>query len=149
MDERQSNLWDIIIKSLGFLATSASILIGLSQFNKQQSEASELEFNRNFWQTQNRIYGEVCRNAGVMAASVDDSDLFEKDKRNFLSLYYGEIVLVEDSKVDSAMRELKSYIDIFDPKGDNDSKNKLKSKVLDLTDACKASSTAFKKRHLE
>src|SRR5205809_3006547 len=112
MEEKNYKSWDMIIKALGFAATVTSILIGLFHYSGEQARAADLEFKRNFWQKQNELYAEVCRNAGTMAAAVDDLEVFKKQKENFLSLYYGELVLVEDSTVEKAMRELKSYVEI-------------------------------------
>ena len=147
MEEKNYKFGDIIIKCLGFIVTSASILIGLSQFSAKERAAAELEFNRAFWQKQNELYANVCRYAGTMAAAVNDSVAFKKEKQNFLSLYYGEMVLVEDSTVGKAMRELKSYTDILETR-DPDMVNTFKRKVLELSNACKNSSAIYKRAHL-
>ncbi len=148
MEEKTYKLWDIIIKALGFFATALSIYFGLSNFDKQQRATAELEFNRAFWQKQNDVYADVCKNAGTLAANASDPKTFEKEKANFLGLYYGQMVLVEDPKVDSAMRELKSYVEIVDPK-DPEMINKLKYKVIQLSEACKNSSVIFKRSNLK
>jgi hypothetical protein len=147
MEEKSYKFWDFIIKSLGFIATSASILIGLSQFSAKEKAAAELEFNRNFWQKQNELYANVCRSAGTMAAAIDDSVAFKKEKLNFLSLYYGEMILVEDSTVEKAMRELKSYTDVL-VTADPYMVNTFTRKVLELSEACKKSSATFKRSNL-
>lgn len=144
MDDKVHNLWDTIIKILGFLATAASILIGLSQFSKEQASAAELEFKRNFWQKQNELYAEVCKNAGTMAAAIGDSTTFKKERQRFLSLYYGQLVLVEDELVETAMRELKSYVEILNLRDPN-MINIFKRKVIRLAEACKRSSETFKR----
>jgi hypothetical protein len=148
MDDKRHKLWDIIIKALGFIATSATIYIGVTQFNNQQESAAEMEFNRNFWQKQNEVYVEVCRSAGTMAANIGDTALFNKEKKHFLSLYYGDLILVEDKNVEGAMRELKSYVDILEP-ADPGMVNIFKRKVLTLSEACKNSSATFKRANLQ
>jgi len=147
MEEKTYKFWDMIIKALGFTATIASILIGLFHYSSEQTRATDLEFRRNFWQKQNELYAEVCRNAGTMAAASDQKE-FEKQKEKFLSLYYGELVLVEDSLVENAMREVKSYVEILDTKDEN-MKNIFKRKVLELSEACKRSSDVFKHYNLK
>lgn len=144
MEESRYKLYDIIIKGLGFLATALSIYFGLSNFNKQQAAAAELEFNRNFWKKQTEVYSEVCRNAGTLVANIGDTQTFGVHKKAFIGMYYGEMVLVEDPKVDSAMRELKSYVEIVEP-GDPNMVNTLKKKVLGLSEACKVSAAIYKK----
>ena len=148
MEESAYRIWDVIIKALGFIATAATIYVGITQFYKQQEATVELEFKRNFWLKQNQVYSDVCRNAGAMVASIADPKSFEKDKQTFLSLYYGDLVLVEDHGVDSAMRELKSYVDILEPKDPN-MVNVLKRKVINLAEACKSSSVTFKQANLQ
>lgn len=148
MDESKHRLWDTFIKALGFIATAASIFIGLSQFSSQQASAADLEFKRNFWQKQTELYAEVCRNAGMMAATINDPKVFARQKENFLSLYYGELVLVEDGTVEKAMRELRSYLEIVDP-ADPNMVNTFKRKVIELSEACKKSSGTFKRFNLQ
>jgi hypothetical protein len=148
MEESTYRSWDVTTKALGFIATAAAICVGIWQFNRQQEATMELEFKRNFWQKQNQVYAEVCRNAGAMAASINDQKAFDKDKQTFLSLYYGDLVLVEDQRVDSMMREIKSYVDILEPKDPN-MVNVFKRKVLGLAEACKASSATFKQANLQ
>jgi hypothetical protein len=84
----------------------------------------------------------------MMAAAIDDTKVFEKQKENFLSLYYGELVLVVDSTVEKAMREFKSYVEILDVKDEN-MINIFKRKVLELSEACKRSSDVFKHYNLK
>lgn len=148
MQEQQYKLFDIIIKGLGFFATALSIYFGLSNFNKQQAAASELEFNRNFWRKQTEVYSSVCKNAGTLVANIGNPHLFEQQKKEFLGLYYGEMVLVEDPQVDSVMRELRSYVDIVEPEDPN-MVNTLKRKVIALSEACKRSAATYKRAATE
>jgi hypothetical protein len=143
MDDNKHNAWDIIIKAAGFLATAASIYLGISQFSSQQTNAREAEISRNFWLYQNQVYSEVCKSAGRMAANLDNDTVFTKAKASFMEIYYGEMIRVENSKVDSLMRELRYYTDILDPK-DPDMQNVFKRKVIELAEACKTSSQQLK-----
>ena len=143
MQEHTYKTIDITIKGLGFVLTALSIYFGLSNFNRQQAAAAELEFNRNFWKKQTEVYAEVCRNAGTLAVVIDNDSLFEEKKRQFLTLYYGEMVMVEDPVVDSAMRELKSYVEIVNLK-DQHMVNTLRRKVNDIAKACKSSSETYR-----
>jgi hypothetical protein len=147
MEDKTYNGWDVAIKLLGFVATAASILIGLSQFSEEKKSAAELEFKRAFWQKQNELYVSVCGSAGHMAATLNEPDAFKKEEQNFLTLYYGGLVLVEDSTVEKAMVEIKSSLETLELK-DPDMVNIFKSKVLALSYACKTSSAVFKKANL-
>ena len=55
MQEHTYKTIDITIKGLGFVLTALSIYFGLSNFNRQQAAAAELEFNRNFWKKQTEV----------------------------------------------------------------------------------------------
>ena len=148
MDDKTYNTWDVIVKIAGFLATAASIYIGISQFSDAQKAASDLELNKNFWNSQNTVYTELCKNAGALAANLDSPKVFEAEKKKFLTHYYGEMVLVEDNHVSNSMIAVKSYLDVFRI-SDPDMCNILKRKILDLSDACRNSSITFKRANLK
>jgi hypothetical protein len=148
MTESKYRVWDVLVKVAGFLATALSIWIGIHQFADAQRAASELELNKNFWNSQNTVYTELCKNAGAMAASIDDQKVFAAQKTNFLTHYYGEMVLVEDQQVTRSMISVKAYLDVFvwtDP----DMRNILKRKILELSEACRNSSLTFKRSNLK
>jgi hypothetical protein len=148
MDDKTYNRWDVIVKILGFLATAASVYIGISQFSGQQRAAADLEMNKNFWTAQNQVYTDICNNAGALAANLSDTKAFETEKVKFLTHYYGQMVLVEDDQVSLSMVAIKNYLDVFDPKDPNMC-NILKTKILNLADACRNSSITFKRANLK
>jgi hypothetical protein len=147
MGEKTHRLFDIIVKALGFGVTILTICIGINQFNSQLAETRQLESDRLFWQKQNEIFTEMCENAGLMVSAINDEKQFEKAKNDFLHMYYGEMILVEDSAVESAMRDLKYYISILKIK-DQNMVNIFKRKVIELADACRNASQTFKRRKL-
>lgn len=147
MEESTFRVWDIIIKGLGFIGTALSIYFGLTQFSEQQHDAWQLESAKQNWQKQTQVYADVCMSAGTLAAKLSDADGFKKEKENFLKLYYGQVILVQDSGVENAMRELRSYADIVEP-NNPDAVIKFKAKVMDLTAACKKS-LALSKQELK
>jgi len=148
MDDKTYNTWDVIVKILGFLATALSIYIGITQFSNQQKATAELEMNKNFWTAQNTVYTEICKNAGALAASLDDPKTFAAEKTKFLTYYYGEMVLVEDDSVKQHMIALKAYLDVFRIK-DPDMGVILTRKIIELSDACRNSSITFKRANLK
>ena len=148
MEDKTYNTWDVIVKVLGFLATAVSIYLGIYQFGKQEKDAANLELKKNFWTSQNQVYSDICKNAGAMVANLGDTKAFSTEKVKFLSAYYGQMVLVEDPKVDSNMRELQSYLQIFNPL-DSNKVFTFKKKVLHLSEACRKSSATYKQEYLE
>ncbi|HJP64202.1 MAG TPA: hypothetical protein VJ844_12220 [Mucilaginibacter sp.] len=144
MKEETYKKWDLFIKIFGFLATALSISIGVIQFNRQQRAAIELELNKNFWQAQNQVYTSICNNAGNMIADIDDSLSFAKDKKDFISAYYGQMILVEDNTVDSLMRNIKPLAEHLN-RQDIQMVSVFRHKIALLAEACKNSSETFTK----
>lgn len=143
MKQEAYNFGDTIIKAIGIFVTAATILIGISQVNGQQRESLELEIKRAFIQKQNDIYTNLSSNAGAMAASTDDEIAFKASKQRFLSIYYGELMLVEDTTVERFGRELTDFLYTFN-RSNNNMVNTLKTKVMNLGAACKQSSATYK-----
>jgi hypothetical protein len=148
MREERYRAWDVVTKMIGFAVTAIIFHCGIKQFNAQQKIISDNELQKNFWTSQNQVYTEICNNAGAMAANVSNPEEFTKKKIEFLTHYYGEIVLVEDPRVDSCMKSIHSYLNIIDL---NDANMVIvfKERVLELSYACKNTSSTFKPTNLK
>lgn len=150
MEDQKYNLLTTTISILGPIFTAISILIGVQQFNAQLKENKEMELNKNFWEIQNKLYTDICDNAGALIAAMDNLSKFKVEKERFLTRYYGQMVLVEDKNVEKCMIEIKYFLDTFDPK-DKDPNMEIifKRKILQLSEACRNSSLTFKRVNLE
>lgn len=69
---------------------------------KSQAETRRIEATRPFLDRQLMLYTEATKAAAILATSVK-SDEIEVAKDRFWALYWGELALVEDIRVESAM----------------------------------------------
>lgn len=130
---------ELLLKIIGTILTILTIFIGIFQYFHKLSHENYMEFKRSIWKQQIETYSEACRYAGLIAMNPDGPD-FNKNLENFGGLYWGEMIVVEDSMVRHAMKDFyyAAYYD-FEPK-DPHSRNKLKFKAEKLAEACKSSS---------
>lgn len=108
---------------IGFMLTALGLYFSVSNFSKEQKTKSALEFRRDFWTKQSEIYLETAQAIGSICAEVNktdpaDFDLqnFNNAKREFQSLYWGEINFVQDSVVIADMKSFDQYIKDFNPR---------------------------------
>jgi len=116
MTEEVHRKWDIIFKWFGLVAVLASA--GWTVHSYRESRASELEQrkyaqgkdeeartkdqNSFIFQRQAMLYLDATRAAAAIATSADRQTLHEMGER-FKQLYWGELVVVEDRRVELAM----------------------------------------------
>lgn len=138
MNESSYRRNDLTIKILGVFLTVSALIIGQFQYFHTLSSENELEFRRNIWTKQIHAYSEACKYAGLISTSTNN-EAFNRNVQEFNSLYWGEMMLVEDSIVEAAMRGF--YYAIIDySKEDSQTRRKLKFKARQLADACRESS---------
>jgi hypothetical protein len=109
MDENTHRKWDIIFKWIGLL----TIAFGAGwtaytyfenktyEFHKQQ-EVSKRDHDSYIFQHQATLYFDATRVTGTLATSHDSKGLADARQR-FEQLYWGELVVVEDRRVELAM----------------------------------------------
>lgn len=107
---------------VGFILTAVGLIISVSNFSKDQKTKSALEFKRDFWSKQSDIYLKTSQAIGTICAEVNksegddfDSINFYKAKKDFESLYWGEMNFVQDSIVIADMKSFDLYIKDFNP----------------------------------
>jgi hypothetical protein len=126
MTEETHRRWDIIFKWFGLVAVLASAYWTVHSYN--QSRASELEQqkytqkkdeeartkdqNSFIFQHQATLYFDTARAAATLATAIDPSARDKKAislkalndaRERFAQLYWGELVIVEDRRVELAM----------------------------------------------
>jgi hypothetical protein len=98
------------------LVAVVGVLIGIYQFNTQQASAqiqlqtqAKLEFEtrqaelkRRYWEEQVTIYRDATQTAAAIAIS-ESLDEVREERRNFWTLYWGEMSLLEHREVEQAM----------------------------------------------
>lgn len=125
-------------KIIGITLTVATIIVGIYQYIHELDHQKRMEFKREVWKKQLDTYSRVCRYSGAIAANQKGEE-FQKNINEFRSLYWGEMVLIEDKEVIGAMNGFYEAIDDYHPE-DYRTTNSLKQKALVLARACKASS---------
>lgn len=80
---------------------------GVYQFminQRSQSETRRIEATRPFLDRQLKLYTDATQAAATIATSTSDNEITAARTR-FWSLYWGELALVEDNRVEAAMVE--------------------------------------------
>jgi hypothetical protein len=109
-------VWDLRLKVIGLVALIASGSWTLYKFREdrridllhEQQAISREEFSKNMernsfiFQRQTMLYFDAARSAATIATSKDQQDV-KKAKERFEELYFGEMVVVEDRRVELAM----------------------------------------------
>ena len=94
----ESSKAQTIIPWLGVIATMATIIVGIVQYNHSKDQ----EFRKAFWEKQYKLYSEVTEIAAKIAVSDDLNDVAD-ERANFWHLYYGKMSIVENKAVYDAM----------------------------------------------
>jgi hypothetical protein len=101
------------IKTLSTFGAALAFAWGVFQFitsQNAQAETRRIEATKPFLDLQLKLYTEATKVAATMATSTVPADVDTATKR-FWALYYGELSLVEDAKVESAMVAIKMALD--------------------------------------
>jgi hypothetical protein len=88
----------IIAALISVIGVLAGIYFGLSQFNQQQ----ESNRKQKYWEEQFTIYKEACEAAAAIAVAATMKEV-ETDRKNFWTLYWGRMSLIENQQVETAM----------------------------------------------
>ena len=133
MDEATHRKWDIIFKWFGLVGVLAggwwtvytyrhsrdSELEQQKYTQKKDEEARTKEQNSFIFQHQANLYFEAARTAATLATALDPasddrramgSSTLAKDRERFEQLYWGELVVVEDRRVEMAMVAFRSCL---------------------------------------
>ncbi len=93
----------------------AGVVISVATFfaaKAKEANARKAEAARPFLQLRQDRYTEVVRAASVLVApATHTSEELQQAKKRFFELYWGELSLVEDKKVETAMVALAEAID--------------------------------------
>jgi hypothetical protein len=96
------------IKALSFLGGAIAFCWGVFQFiatQSAQAETRRIEATKPFLERQLKLYTEATQTTAMLATSNKTEEL-DAARGKFWSLYWGELALVEDKKVEAAMVQL-------------------------------------------
>ncbi len=97
------------LKVFGVLVAAAGFLWGIYQYfdkRDREIENTRVEAARPFLERQLKLYTEASQVAAVLATSEDRAQRNKAEKR-FFELYWGELALVENPGVETAMVRFK------------------------------------------
>lgn len=144
MDEKEHNKWDIIIKSSSAFTALIILIIGLLQYQID----NERKFRSTLYDDRYELYSDLLEVTSKLEnLRIDDlhepnPKCFNQLKKDFLSFYYGKMVLIEDSEVQTAMIELKTVLKEYEFENRKDiqvTHREIKIACLDLAFACRNS----------
>ena len=138
MNEEHYKVWDLRIKIIAPLLTVTGLLLGVWQFTSGQAANDRLEFKRRTWEKQLDVYTKVCHVVGRIAAENQQKNSLKKNIDQFYSLYWGEMIYVEDKDVEKAMIDF--HLAIHDYLNGVISDDTLKIRAKQLIDICRRSS---------
>jgi hypothetical protein len=124
MDEAKPVNWDLIVKIVGLVALIASGMWTLYKFRQDHEEdinhsreseyrdtvARKQELNRFVFEKQASLYFDAA-DAAATIASTDDKASIKAARVRFYQLYWGEMPLVEDERVQLAMVAFKACLE--------------------------------------
>lgn len=123
------------IKILTVVGAVIAFFWGAYQFlitQRGQAETRRIEATRPFLDRQLKLYTEATQAAATLATSSSKDEL-SSAKERFWSLYWGELALVEDKRVEAAMVQLGRAIE------QGKIGNEIHGLSLDLAHACRDS----------
>jgi hypothetical protein len=96
---------DAWVKALSLLGAAIAFAWGVIQFvagQHSQAETRRIEATKPFLERQLKLYTEATQAAATLATSKSPQEVDAASKR-FWNLYWGELALVEDRRVEAAM----------------------------------------------
>lgn len=123
------------IKILTLVGAVIAFTWGAYQFlatQRAQAETRRIEATRPFLDRQLKLYTDATQAASTLATSSSKEEVALATQR-FWSLFWGELALVEDKRVEAAMVALGSALD------EGKTGSELRSRSLELAHACRDS----------
>ena len=123
MQDTEYRKWDIRVKLITTMLTITSIFLGLYQFNTSQTNNIKLEHQliktrdsietvNKMWEQKINVYTEVGTAIGNILANIG-KDSTDKYIRDYLILYYGKSILVQDTTVQNKMNNFRLEILLY------------------------------------
>ena len=123
------------IKILTLVGAVVAFIWGAYQFlatQRAQAETRRIEATRPFLDRQLKLYTEATQAASTLAVSSSTEEV-SLAKQHFWSLFWGELALVEDKRVEAAMVGFGRALD------EGKTGNELRGSSLELAHACRDS----------
>jgi hypothetical protein len=100
---------DTVIKITAPILTFLGLIIGIGEFNLQQSNNNKLEFKRRMWDKRFEAYSSL---SDIISSIIIEKDTKSLDSlsRNFEKLYWGKLPLFSDPIVLSALSDFRNAL---------------------------------------
>ncbi len=125
------------LKLVGVIVTLGGLALGVANYLatiRRDVETRNLEARKQYLTRQLELYTEATRAAAKLATSHQDSREFAGAKQRFWELYWGDLSMVENDKVETAMKQMGDCLN-----GDCWGCPDLKKCSLNLAHACRRS----------
>lgn len=149
MTDEAYKKWDLTIKTIAPIITVLGLLVGVWQFTRGQSaqlereyklleEKDRIEFKQRTWAKQVEVYTKVSNVVGRIAAEDLSDDELKKTIGQFYTLYWGDMLYVEDEAVEQAMIDF--HVEIQDYLKEIGNRDRLKVRAKQLIEVSRQSS---------
>ncbi len=105
MDELRFKKLELVLKITGLISL---ISAGIWAFHTY-SDTKEKEFYSKFWNKKMELYLETSSWASVMANATSEAE-FEKARKDYYQLFYGQLSIVEGKSVKAALEKFTGFI---------------------------------------
>jgi hypothetical protein len=132
MEQASFESWIKLLTPLGAVVTFAWSVYQFFLNQRLQAETRRIEATKPFLDRQLKLYTDATQAAATIATSNEEDEITAARER-FWSLYWGELALVEDERVEEAMVQLGNALNRKDPK------KEIQGLSLALAHACRDS----------
>jgi len=158
MKEDPFRLWQIITTILSSLVVLAGLIVTIIHFNRKQhnqltlvekqiqsqrEENKELNLNNfqnSFWKKQLELYVQASSSAAELTQYEITSAKYKESRKNFYTLFWGPMSIVEDSQVKSAMEDFSSQLNKYETSTSEEDLEDLMQMSFRLARTCRESS---------
>ena len=111
---------------------------------KKEAKAREEEYKRRFWERQLDLYLQACKAASTIASVENPKNPeFTPARLRFQQLYYGELCIVESSRVSDCMVQFREAMLDYENNPSDERQTDVRRKALRLAQACRDSTESI------
>ena len=126
----------------GILAFCITQFLTIRNENLQREHEKEQTYSAAMLSDRLVIYKDACKSVGEIMANVEaDSPELHKSITDFNKIYFGEMALIENTKIIASAQNFRIACDLFlKSKRDNNDKKLLRKIAVEFTQVCRDTS---------